>query len=161
VNEDVDFDHRIALAGHRIRFDPAMKIYWQVRETLPDFARQYRRYGRGKAAMVRKNGTDAVRLRHLAAPGLVAMLVAAALMSIGRHPKAAMALSSPYGLALAAATVKTLRSLDAEQVSPGALAGSFATMHLTWGVGFIEGLLFKRQPVAATARDPKTGRGRR
>ena len=160
VNEDVDFDHRIALAGHRIRFDPSMKIYWQVRETIPDFARQYRRYGRGKAAMVRKNGTAAVRIRHLAAPALVAMLVSSALLIFGRRPKAALALVAPYGVALTAATLKTMRSNDSP-LKPTALVGSFATMHLTWGLGFIEGLLFKRQPVAATARDPRTKHRRR
>lgn len=60
VNEDVDFDHRILLAGHRIRFDPGMRVYWRVRESLPAFARQYRRYGRGKAQMVRKDRKSVV-----------------------------------------------------------------------------------------------------
>ena len=60
VNEDVDFDHRLAQQGWEILYDPHMIIDWHVRESVRDLGRQYRRYGRGKAAMVRKNGPAAV-----------------------------------------------------------------------------------------------------
>ena len=156
VNEDVDFDHRIQLAGHRIRFDPGMHIHWQVRETIPDFARQYRRYGRGKAGMVRKNGRSAVRARHLAAPALVGLLAAAGgSAALGRRAVAG-GLLAPYALALGVAAVKTKRqSATDDQVTTLQLASSFATMHVTWGWGFLEGLLLRRPPAAATRRDPE------
>jgi len=159
VNEDVDFDHRIALSGHRIRFDPTMKIYWQVRESLPAFARQYRRYGRGKAGMVRKNGSAAIRARHLAAPALVAMLATAAIAGLSGRRRTAFTLVTPYLAAVTAATMKTRRTgrLSDREISLIPLVLSFVTMHLTWGLGFIEGLLFRRPPVAATARDPRSG----
>jgi len=153
VNEDVDFDHRIALDGHRIRFDPEMKIYWQVRETLPAFARQYRRYGRGKAGMVRKNGRAAVRLRHLVAPALVAMLGVAGISAATGRRRIGLAMIAPYIVGVLIATVKTRRS--GPPVRFVSLALSFPTMHVTWGLGFLEGLLFGRPPVAATARDPR------
>ena len=155
VNEDVDFDHRIRLAAHRIRFDPAMKIYWQVCEDLPAFAHQYRRYGRGKAGMVRKNGLSAVRPRHVAAPALVGVLgVACVAAATGRH-RAAVALTAPYLTAVGAATARTLRRDGSEhRVRFLNLASAFATMHVSWGIGFLEGLLLGRRPVPSTASEP-------
>ncbi len=137
VNEDVDLDHRILGLGFRIRFDPAMSIYWKVRETIPELGRQYRRYGRGKAAMVRKNGRRAVRIRHLAPPALVVALAAAAACAVaGLWPVAAV-LSGPYCLALVAATVATLRSSAPVQAPPEP------------GTGTAEG---DREPAAGAAR---------
>jgi succinoglycan biosynthesis protein ExoA len=173
VNEDVDLDHRILQQGYRIRYDPKMEIYWQVRRTVRDLGRQYRRYGRGKAAMVRKNGRSAVRLRHLAAPALVVWLGGAAVAAITGHPKVAAGMVTPYGAALVAATAHTLRkgpepvpdaalpagpdgTVPAEGLRPLPVVGAFAAMHLGWGLGFLEGLVLGRTPAAASSRDPGT-----
>jgi GT2 family glycosyltransferase len=173
VNEDVDIDHRIGAAGYRIRYDPQMEIHWQVRRTLRDLGRQYRRYGRGKAAMVRKNGRTAVRLRHLAAPGLVAWLAGSAGVAASGHPRIAAGMVAPYAAGLVAATALTRRAggqdsgghdspghdspggADLPTLAVAPLLGSFATMHLTWGLGFLEGYLLRLRPVAASGRDPR------
>ncbi len=217
VNEDVDIDHRILAAGHRIRFEPQMCIYWHVRESLPALARQYRRYGRGKAAMVRKNGRGAVRVRHLAPPALVVGLTGAAVATAGGLWAVGVVLAGPYALALAGATAATLRTADPvsdpdgvaaarrdrlgqEQLTPLAgfapagaggtagdeitrsgaarpgdsgdrssraglsggrrpgplrLATAFVAMHLGWGLGFLEGALFRLPPAASSARQPR------
>lgn len=156
VNEDVDFDHRIAQRGHRLRFDPQMIIFWQVRENLRDFGRQYRRYGRGKAAMVRKNGRNAVRARHLAAPALVGALGLAAAAAVTGHPRIAATLVAPYVLGVAGATAITSRSDESGDVQPVTLAAAFVTMHLTWGLGFLEGLTLRLPPVSGSVRDPES-----
>jgi GT2 family glycosyltransferase len=109
VNEDVDLDHRILTAGHLIWFDPKMSIFWHVRESVTALARQYRRYGRGKAAMVIKNGRRAVRLRHLAPPLLVVGLSVGLLAAPFYWPVTVLAVA-PYVLALTLATVLTLRT---------------------------------------------------
>jgi succinoglycan biosynthesis protein ExoA len=156
VNEDVDLDHRIGLAGFRIRYDPDMEIHWLVRRTVGDLARQYRRYGRGKAAMVRKNGTSAVRLRHLAAPGLVLWMGAAVIAALTGHAKTAAAMAAPYAAGLAGATVVTQRKgYGQEDLDAPSLAGAFAAMHFGWGLGFLEGYLFKLTPAAASGKDPR------
>lgn len=189
VNEDVDLDHRILAQGHRIRFDPDMCIYWHVRESVPALARQYRRYGRGKAAMVLKNGWGAVRIRHLAPPALVVALALAVVCAVLGWWPLAVLLSLPYALALIAAGVLTLRSdiriepppdtrsggvrtgdptaadLGSRGISgPGPsagrraglprLLGAFMAMHLGWGLGFLEGVLFRLRPATASARVP-------
>lgn len=148
VNEDADVDHRIVEAGHRIRYDPDMEIHWKVRETLRDFGRQYRRYGRGKAHMVRKNGGRAMRLRHLAAPGLIVWLGCAAAALATGHPKIAATLAGTY------AGVLGVGALDATRGRPEVnrldAAAALATMHVAWGLGFWEGLLFNLQPATAS-----------
>jgi len=197
VNEDVDLDHRILQRGHHIWFDPQMSIFWHVRESVPALARQYRRYGRGKAAMVLKNGRTAVKVRHLAPPALVVNVgLGAGMIAVG-HPRIGLALLAPYAAALTAATVVTTRSAEPVQAPPrhdltvgetvtgsadthmpraagrtavaatsGAataegrranpllLVGSFAAMHLGWGLGFLEGALLRLQPASASAKIP-------
>lgn len=157
VNEDVDFDFRILAAGYGIRYDPAMVISWHVRENVRDLGRQYRRYGRGKGAMVRKNGPSAVRPRHLAAPALVGILALSGVAVLARKPVVAALLTTPYVLAVGAASIVTWRravaagqSADAD---PGTLPGAFVAMHTAWGLGFLEGLA-GRAPHAASKRDP-------
>ncbi len=179
VNEDVDLDHRILAQGYRIRFDPDMHIYWHVREGVSALARQYRRYGRGKAAMVRKNGRGAVRLRHLAPPVLFCVMTGAVgLVLIGQWPLGLL-LAAPYACALAVATVVTMRTAERVHTPPTSgpspldrtsedrtsgdagrrptpirLVGAFMAMHLGWGLGFLEGLLFGLRPASASARLP-------
>lgn len=161
VNEDVDLDHRILAAGHRIRLDPDMVIWWQVRESLRDFGRQYRRYGRGKAAMVRKNGRSAVRVRHLAAPGLLVLLTGAVAAAASGRPRAGATLVMPYAAVVAAGTVRgTVRDRRAARARPpgrvgtfpAALAGALVTMHTSWGLGFLEGTLLRLPPDTSSAR---------
>jgi cellulose synthase/poly-beta-1,6-N-acetylglucosamine synthase-like glycosyltransferase len=166
VNEDVDLDHRILQQGYRIRYDPKMEIYWQVRRTVRDLGRQYRRYGRGKAAMVRKNGRSAVRVRHLAAPGLVGWLGGAAVAAVSGHPKVAAGMVAPYGAALLAATAHTMHkgaeplpsavpaAVVPERPGPLPLLGAFGAMHLGWGLGFLEGYVLGLPPAESSSRDP-------
>ncbi|MEI2764227.1 MAG: glycosyltransferase family 2 protein [Dermatophilaceae bacterium] len=149
VNEDVDFDHRILQTGHTLAFDPEMLIDWHVQESPTLLFRQYRRYGRGKAGMVRKNGVDAVRPRHLAAPAAVSAgaLVAAAAL---RRPAALLALT-PYAAGVTMASAHVLRNRGADSgVSRKALPLAFMAMHGGWGLGFLEGVLFGRPPRLAS-----------
>ena len=140
ANEDVDFDFRILDEGFGILYEPAMEIHWQVRETLPDLAHQYRRYGRGKGAMVRKNGPSAVRLRHLAPPALVTDLGLAGVAALIGRPRVALSLTAPYAAVLAYATVRTRTTARRADASVAAFPAALATMHLSWGIGFLEGL---------------------
>lgn len=136
VNQDFEFDHRVQAAGYKLLFDPALRIRWECRQSVRTFARQYRRYGRGKAQVVRMH-PESVSPRHLAAPALVAML-GLALLLLPFRPKWALTLVLPYATAL---------SLASATVAPGVADASrrfvpaaFAAMHLSWGVGFWEGM---------------------
>lgn len=141
VNEDVEFDFRVRRAGHELLFDPSLVISWECRQSVRDLARQYWRYGRGKARAVRVQPRTASP-RHFAAPALCAGLVGAVLAG-RRAPMAATLMVAPYAAALLVASAVTARRLDAESVPY--VPAAFAAMHLCWGFGLWRGL-FDRVP---------------
>jgi succinoglycan biosynthesis protein ExoA len=145
TNEDYEFDHRVRLAGRRLLLDPSLRIAWECRESLPALAKQYWRYGRGKAAVARKH-PGSLQPRHLAAPVLVAGLVATG-ATAGRRPLLPLALCLAYGGVLAAGTATAAPAL-ADPRSRRYLPGALATMHLAWGAGFWAGLALDRRPSA-------------
>lgn len=129
ANEDFELDHRLRTAGGRIVFDPEIWSVYRPRESLGAMARQYWRYGRGKA-IVLADAPRSLRPRQLAPPVLLGTVALAALPArVGRRARAALAL---YALVIAGATVK----------SPGGwrTAPVLATMHATWGAGMLLGL---------------------
>ena len=135
VNQDFELDFRLRRAGHRILFDPKLRIEWQSRQSVGELFRQYHRYGKGKAAMASLHPTS-LRARHFAAPSLVLLVLGAAALA-PRRPRAAAALVSPYVLALSVATTRTAAALDAQ--ARGHVAPAFLAMHVGWGLGFWQG----------------------
>ena len=149
VNEDVDFDHRLLEAGYRIAYDPEMIVSWRVRESIGSLFRQYRRYGRGKAAMVRKNGLQAVRTRHTVAPTLVAGTVATLAVSPWYPPVLAL-LGAYLGGVVVVAAATWWRDPGRGKASVSAMPAAFVATHYGWGLGFLEGLLLRRTPALAS-----------
>jgi cellulose synthase/poly-beta-1,6-N-acetylglucosamine synthase-like glycosyltransferase len=152
VNEDVDFDHRILQAGHLIGFDPEMHVDWEVRDSLPALFRQYRRYGRGKGLMVLKNGAGALRVRHLVPP-LAVIAGTGLLVASPLHPRLLLA-ALPYALAVTGMSVKVWRSRSDREadIAPSALPIAFVIVHVSWGLGMLEGLVLRLQPRIASGQ---------
>lgn len=150
VNQDFELDYRIRRAGHRILFDPAIRIDWQSRQDLPSLRRQYYRYGRGKVTVATLHPAS-LRPRHLAAPALVLTFVTAIGLSF-RSRLAAAALLAPYTAALTAASFCTARTVP--RTSARYVPAAFVSMHLSWGLGFWEGVL--RALAAAILRRRRT-----
>lgn len=136
VNQDFELDFRVRQAGHRILFDPALRIDWQSRQSVGDLFRQYHRYGRGKVAVAAIHPTS-LRPRHGAAPAMV-LVAAAALAVAPLRPKTGLALVTPYLAALGAASVVISRGLDAP--ARRHVAPAFLAMHGAWGLGFWQGV---------------------
>jgi succinoglycan biosynthesis protein ExoA len=148
VNEDVDFDHRLRTAGWTIGYQPAMKVRWDVRERIGDLFAQYRRYGRGKANMVRKNGPAAVRPRHLVPPAAVGG--GAGLLVGGVVEGRLLAGFAPYlVLVLVASALAWRKRAATGRTSAAAMPAAFLVIHVGWGLGFVEGLL-GRKPARAS-----------
>jgi succinoglycan biosynthesis protein ExoA len=148
VNEDVDFDHRLRTAGWTIGYEPAMTVRWDVRERISDLFAQYRRYGRGKANMVRKNGPGAMRPRHLVPPAAVGGGLG--LLVGGVVERWLLTGFAPYlALVSVASALAWRKRVEAEPTSAAALPAAFMVIHLGWGLGFVEGLL-GRKPARAS-----------
>ncbi len=134
-NSDAELNWRLQKRGLTVWFDPELATAYRPRGTLRSLARQYLDYGRWKRVMARQHPSS-IRFRHLASPLLVLGLAASALsLPLGAFRPVAAALPLAYVLALTAAAANSaVRCRDAAAVL---LPIVLATMHLSWGVGFL------------------------
>ena len=141
VNEDAEFAIRMRPHGG-VRFEPTIRSTYKPRGSLRAVTRQFYRYGRSRAATVRRH-PGSIAPRQLVAP-----LLLAGLLSPWRRP------------ALAAyAAVLAVAAADQGRRAPRAVPGLLLTlpaMHLPWGAGFFRGLVTgpPRVTVPAVASGP-------
>ena len=126
TNEDAEFAIRMAPHGG-IWFDPGIMSSYTPRTDLARLGRQFFRYGRGRAATVRRHPRS-LSPRQLAAPLLV------------------LSLLMPWRLPVTGAYLALVggRALLQLRRRPGSALGllvAIPTMHLPWGAGFLRGLL--------------------
>lgn len=125
VNEDYELNHRIRAAGGLVWFDPTLEVGYQARQSFRALARQYGRYGRSKAVVMRRHPRS-VRVRQV----LPALLVPAAVAAVaGRPGRVALAAH------IAAVTVGATRAKEAPAEVRAAGAAAALTMHWSWAVG--------------------------
>jgi len=147
-NQDYEFNYRLRQGGGRIFFTPTIRSWYYGRQTLRALASQYFQYGGWKAQVIRRDPAS-TRPRHLVAPAFVlALLVGGALALVGRgHPL--MLLPLP-GLILVYALVSGSFSFGLARQRGWRylpiLPLVFATLHLSWGLGFWWGLVISWLP---------------
>lgn len=142
ANEDYELNYRIRRAGGRIYLSPALVSTYYCRQTLRALAQQYCRYGVGKAQMLKKHPAS-LRWRQLVPPVFVlALLTLTALAPVSQVSGIALAamLALYAALAICFSAVAARRS---GSVLLARLPLVYATMHITWGVGFWMGLLIE------------------
>ncbi len=128
INEDFDLNHRIRSSGGLVWLDVDLEVGYQPRKTYRALGRQYLRYGRSKATMLRGQ-PDSLRLRQLL-PALMAPAMVVGLVGSRRLTAAGV---------LAHGTAVAIGASRAREVDPGVrLAGSAAAwlMHWAWSIGF-------------------------
>lgn len=132
ANEDAEFDVRVRRAGGRIWLATDIEVDYQPRSTLRALARQYWKYGQGRAGTILKHG-ERPRLRQMLPPMVVAVLAVSLLASVVFAPL--LAVPALYAAALVVATLALLR----RHPSPCTLAAApaLAVMHVAWGTGFL------------------------
>ncbi|HEY6802392.1 MAG TPA: glycosyltransferase family 2 protein [Pyrinomonadaceae bacterium] len=145
TNEDYDFNYRVRNSGRVVLLDRSGHCDYFARTTLGELATQYRRYGGWKARMVRLHPAS-IKLRHFVAPVFVLSLVVLTILSVLWYPFALL-LGLEIGFYFAFALFcawqvksRTGSSLAIVLIMPWV----FLTIHLTWGVSFLLGLV--RQP---------------
>ncbi len=134
-NQDYELNYRIRKSGGLVWFDPALRVEYTVRDSLPKLWRQYFQYGSGKRQMLARN-PGALRWRQLAPPALMVGLAGSiALAAMGSS--LGIVIPATYALTiLSATTVAAVRRKDLAAVL---LPLVFPTMHLAWGAGFLMG----------------------
>jgi succinoglycan biosynthesis protein ExoA len=137
--EDDEMSLRLLRAGKRIWLDPSIVTTYYCREDLRGLFRQYRSYGQGKARVVRKH-RRAPSLRALVPPTFVVCL-GASLIASPLNAVPVLLVAGPYIAAVGAASVRMAKT---RAVSPIRVAAAVATMHVSYGVGFLGGIVTRR-----------------
>jgi hypothetical protein len=135
TNEDAELNQRILESGGRIYMSRQIVAHYYPRESLRSLARQYFRYGQGRARTLLKHG-KLVSLRP-------------ALPFLGLVGEAALMLAAPWqfgGLSLAAYALAT--GAEAVRVGKGeglaaipVVWAIFPVLHASHGAGFAVGLV--------------------
>jgi glycosyltransferase involved in cell wall biosynthesis len=145
--EDWELNHRLRSAGHRVWLDPALRVNYWPRATWTDLVKQFWATGNWRGELVRR-----LRQRNsprffappvlVLATGAAAALTPVAVAGLGGSVVPVMA-----GLALAGPATYLAVLLAVAAREDGSLADRLrfcavlATMHYTWGTGFLAGLM--------------------
>ena len=138
--QDWELNHRIRNSGGTVWFTPDLHVSYRPRSTVRALARQYRNYGRWRRVVMKRHRGTA-NLRYLAPPvAVIAVVSGTAAGAIG---------------AMAGVAALRIGFLAPAGYVAGILAGSavigsglpirsrmwlpvvFATMHGSWGIGFL------------------------
>jgi len=135
INQDSEMAARVLRRGGRIVSLPELGAEYTPRDSLRALARQYVRYGMYRAKTALRHPWT-VRPPHVAVPGVVCAVPAALIgpRRVRRVCRGAVALYLGGVLGESARTTRDPRDTLA-------LALVFLTMHASWGVGFLAGLV--------------------
>jgi len=128
VNEDAEFAFRASRCGG-VWFDPSIRATYRPRPGLRALARQFHRYGRGRARTVVKHPAS-LRPRQLVAPALLVGLLS---------PKR-RTVATAYAVLVAGRAIEAARR--GGDVAAG-VALALPTMHVSWATGFVAELAYQ------------------
>lgn len=158
--EDWELNLRIRRAGYRVWFDPALSVTYWPRESWSRLARQFFATGRWRGELVRRYGRGN-SLRFFAPPLLVLAIVAAAVVGVlqltgvlaGGWALAASVVYLPI-VAYAVLVVATALGRGGGTGWRDRLwtAAVLPTMHLSWGSGFVVGVVRGAHDTVDTSR---------
>lgn len=139
-NQDDELNYRLRKHGGRIWLTTRMRSQYQNRQSLKTLARQFFQYGLWKVRVLQKHPRQ-MSPRQFVPPLFVLALVGSALLA----PWSTLAAWAFAGVVGAYAGALTMAALTVARQSgwrPFPLVAlAFATMHLSWGAGFLVGLL--------------------
>jgi glycosyltransferase involved in cell wall biosynthesis len=137
-NQDDEFNFRLTQAGGRIWLDPAINSQYFSRAAISSLWSQYYQYGFYKVRVIQKRGAIA-SWRHLVPAGFVLALAGSFLLAlVMKDWRWALTVLFPYLVASLSVSILTARRTP--RVLP-LLPVVFATLHLSYGLGFLWGML--------------------
>jgi hypothetical protein len=139
-NQDDEFNYRILDGGGRVLLSPAIRSVYTVRGSPRALWRQYFQYGFWKVRVMQKHPRQ-MRWRHFAPGALVTVLAALPVAALA-WPAAWSAWGGVAGIYLAATCAASLWGARRSgwDLAP-ALPMAFIILHLSYGTGFLAGLL--------------------
>jgi len=138
--QDWEMNHRIRENGGLVWFTPAMQVTYRPRSTVRALARQYLHYGRWRREIMRQHPST-VSARYLAPPvavtGLAVTTTVAVVAGLAGWRRAWLGLLPLAGYGAAVAAGGWLISRDEPAAVRVRVPVALATMHMSWGVGFL------------------------
>ncbi|MEU0786727.1 glycosyltransferase family 2 protein [Streptomyces sp. NPDC006173] len=131
--QDWELNFRIREAGGLIWFSPELRVSYRPRPSVKALAKQYKDYGRWRHVVARYH-EGSINLRYLAPPTAVCAIAAGVVVG---------AVLTPWGLVVPAGYLAAiaLGSLPAGKGLPAKarlqIPVALATMHMSWGWGFL------------------------
>ena len=129
--QDWELNYRLRKNGGLIWFDPRLQVTYRPRSTFKKLAKQYFQYGRWRRVISRQH-KNTVNFRYLAPPFAVATNTLSIFFSIIISPLFITPLLI-YFCALIIGSLFIGRKVVDKLIMPFVLA----TMHFSWGIGFI------------------------
>lgn len=143
-NQDDEFNYRLLDHGGRILLSPRIRSFYINRGSPRTLALQYFQYGYWKVRVMQKHPRQ-MRLRQFAPPALVAALLGGALLApwqrVLRRAWAALILFYLLATLGAAGWVAYRAGARAAFHVLPVLPAVFVTLHLSYGLGFLVGLV--------------------
>ncbi|MGW8484289.1 glycosyltransferase family 2 protein [Microbacterium sp. NPDC055903] len=145
--EDWELNLRIRQAGHRVWFDPDLAVTYWPRESWLRLARQFRATGAWRGELVRRYGRRN-GLRFFAPPALVLNLIVAVIVAVLQLTGVIGGLAAVIASAAYLPLIAYVLLVAAMALTPGRSMRErlwtlvvLPTMHVSWGVGFLGGVL--------------------
>lgn len=148
VNQDAELAARIRADGGKLVCIPELNADYMPRSRLRALSRQYRRFGFYRAKTTRRH-PESIRAAHALPPALVSCLAVSVAGPRWVRP-ALRPLLAAYVVCLLAESVRL--ALPGRVRDAALLPLVFATMHLSWGAGFLAGCVRFGLPVDELAR---------
>jgi hypothetical protein len=131
--QDWELNYRIRQAGGLVWFTPAMRVTYRPRADLRALSKQFFRTGQWRREVTRRH-PDTASARYLAAPVAVLGVVGGTVLALtGRR----IGLLGPLGYAATVLAGSAATSRDLPRAAAAALPVVYATMHMSWGLGFL------------------------
>ncbi|MEV8354037.1 glycosyltransferase family 2 protein [Streptomyces niveus] len=131
--QDWELNFRIREAGGQIWFSPELRVQYRPRPSVRELAKQYRNYGRWRHVVARFH-SGSINLRYLAPPVAVCANVLGVVVGLAFTPWA-LIVPGGYLAAIVAGSIPAGKGLPLKARLQIPLA--LATMHMSWGVGFL------------------------
>jgi glycosyltransferase involved in cell wall biosynthesis len=139
-NQDDEFNSRLVRRGGRVLLDPAIVAFYYARSSLRALSRMFYQYGLFKPLVARKVGR-VMTVRQLVPPALLAALLWTGVAAIVA-PGTVMLFAAVLGTYLAALMAAAIGASAGEGPRFAAvMLIVFATLHASYGFGFLRGLV--------------------
>jgi glycosyltransferase involved in cell wall biosynthesis len=136
--QDWEMNYRLRRAGGLVWFTPLLRVAYRPRGSVGALARQYYNYGKWRAEVMRRH-PDTVSLRYLAPPLALLAMTAGVLLGVAGAWWHWLLLgwAAPAGYLAGVLLATAVVGRELGRPVRRRLAPVFATMHVSWGTGFL------------------------